>query len=90
MPMDDYLGKELNEMCNFSEVIEERGIERGKIASEISMIRRKLSKGYLPEDIADWMEVDIGYIDQIQFMIQSNPEASDIDLARKYFYDYVL
>lgn len=85
IPMDDHFGKEFDKMCNLSEIIE----ERGQISSEIRIIRRKLSKGFSPEDIADWTELDIHYVNLIQFLIQCHPDDSDRELASLYCSDYM-
>ena len=93
--MDDHIGKEMDEMCNLSMAIEERGIEkgiargieRGKVSCEINIIRHKTNKGYAVEAIADWIVKEVEYINEIQELLRRYPDDSDVELARRYFGD---
>jgi len=46
----------LREMCNLSDLIEERGIEKGERLCLLTQIKKKLAKGKTPEQIADELE----------------------------------
>ena len=54
------MGKEMNEMCNLSDYVEElgiqKGIEQGKEQLLKQMITKKLSKGMSVREIADDLE----------------------------------
>lgn len=60
------------------------GKAEGK-ASEIRTIRRKLEKGMSTEVIAEWMEVEVKYIDVIASLLQKYPEENDVEIASRYF-----
>ena len=49
-------------MCNLSDLIEEKGIEKG---IEIS-IEKLLQKNYRAEQIADILEVEIGLVKSVE------------------------
>lgn len=78
------LRKDLREMCNLSEAIEEHGIEKGRISCEINIIRHGLDKGFSTRMISDWMGRDTDYIHRIEDLIESYPDASDVELARRF------
>ena len=50
------MGKEMNEMCNLSDYVEELGIQKGKDQLLTSLIEKKLSKGMSVREIADDLE----------------------------------
>lgn len=52
--MEDEMGKELNQMCNLSDLVEEKGRE-GLLTEQI---QKKLIKGKSINMIADELEVD--------------------------------
>ena len=60
------------------------GIAEGK-ASEIRTIRRKLEKHVSEQEIADWMELDLDYIQQIAALCKEYPDCSEVQIAEKYF-----
>lgn len=49
-------------MCNLSDLIEERGIEKGERLCLLSQIQKKLAKGKSLEQIADELEETVEYI----------------------------
>lgn len=65
---------------------EEREFERreakaeGK-ADEISIIRKKLEKGICAEEIAEWMELDVSYLNKIDVLLKKYPDESDVQIA---------
>lgn len=86
--MDDDLRKDVKEMCNLSEAIEEHGIEkgleRGRISCEINIIRHGLDKGLTARMISEWMGRDMDYISLIESLIDCYPDASDVELAQRF------
>ena len=56
IPMENDMGKEMNEMCNLSDYVEELGIQKGKEQLLKQMITKKLSKGMSVREIADDLE----------------------------------
>lgn len=58
--MDEDMERRVNSMCNLSEVLIEKGIEKGRAAGEltklISMICKKKAKGIAAKDTADMLE----------------------------------
>lgn len=71
IPMDDGLEKEMNLMCNFSELVMEQGLEQGKIKEKKRMILEMLKSGLenrLIMQIADISEEEL---------IQLKEEAQD-------------
>ena len=56
IPMENEMGKEMNEMCNLSDYVEELGIQKGKDQLLTSLIEKKLLKGMSVREIADDLE----------------------------------
>ena len=54
IPMEDEMGEELNQMCNLSDLVEEKGRE-GLL---IEQIQKKLKKGKSINMIADELEAE--------------------------------
>lgn len=54
------------------------------MASEISIIRRKLGQGLKAQEIADWTELDVDYIRKIDGLTRQYPEENDVEIARRY------
>lgn len=61
----------LKQMCNYSDLIEERGIEKGKLDTLITQIQKKLAKGKSIEQIADELEETVGTILPLYKQIQA-------------------
>lgn len=57
--------KELGQMCNLSDLIEEKGIEKGEKRKLVKMVCKKLQKGKTPEIIAEELEEAPGVVEQI-------------------------
>lgn len=74
IPMEDGMGKELNQMCNLSDLVEEkgiqRGIQRGRKELLVEMIEKKLKKGKSIHRIADELEEDESVIRSMVEKIQ--------------------
>lgn len=59
--MDVETERKVSTMCNLSEVVLEKGIEQ----KMIELVRKKIEKGYNPEQIAEILEEDITVIEPI-------------------------
>ena len=59
--MDVETERKVSTMCNLSEVVLEKGIEK-KLTE---LVRKKIEKGYKPEQIAEMLEEDITVIEPI-------------------------
>ena len=70
IPMEDGMGKELNQMCNLSDLVEEKGIQRGRKELLVEMIEKKLKKGKSIHRIADELEEDESVIRSMVEKIQ--------------------
>lgn len=74
IPMEREMGKELNQMCNLSDLVEEkgiqRGIQRGRKELLVEMIEKKLKKGKSIHRIADELEEDESVIRSMVEKIQ--------------------
>ena len=53
MKMTTQMERRLNIMCNYSDIVEERGIEKGIEKERIFMIQKMIKKGYQKEEILD-------------------------------------
>lgn len=66
---DNQLGKEINQMCNLSDLVEEKGIEqgieRGKEYKVTELVEKKLKRGQTVEEIADALEESVETIQRI-------------------------
>ena len=62
IPMEREMGKELNQMCNLSDYVEEigieKGIEKGREKHLTEQIMKKIAKGKTIPEIADALEED--------------------------------
>lgn len=65
MNMESRLGEKVNLMCNLSDLVEERGIEKGEYKKLKKQVEKKLLKGLSVEDIADMLEEEIEDIQKI-------------------------
>ena len=63
------LGKEVSAVCNLSEMIEERGIEKGiekgALAERKKMVMNALRK-CTPEQVSEMLDVPIGQVKEIE------------------------
>lgn len=58
IPMEREMGKELNQMCNLSDYVEEIGIKKGIEKLLTEQIMKKMAKGKTIPEIADALEED--------------------------------
>lgn len=56
--MEREMGKELNQMCNLSDYVEEIGIKKGIEKLLTEQIMKKIAKGKTIPEIADALEED--------------------------------
>ncbi|MGN1084507.1 MAG: hypothetical protein ACI4QX_05860, partial [Lachnospiraceae bacterium] len=52
----------LRQMCNLSDLVEERGIEKGKLETLLSLVRKKIMKNKPLAQIADELEESVDVI----------------------------
>ena len=63
--MDVETERKVGTMCNLSEVVLEKGIKQGIEQKLTDLVRKKIEKGYKPEQIAEMLEEDIAVIEPI-------------------------
>lgn len=63
--MKSELGKELNLMCNLSELVEEQGIEKGAYNKIKELVEKKIKKGLSVEEIAEVLEESVETIQKV-------------------------
>lgn len=61
-----------------------KGLNEGKLTSEIHSIRSMLAKQLSVSDIADLLTLSKTYVNEINQLIQAHPDASDTELAKQY------
>lgn len=87
IPMEYKLGKELKQMCNLSDYVEEKGIEKGiekgKLLLMIGQIQKKYLKGKNLAAAAEEMEQEVSAIEAIYKAVQENPEDSSEEILAK-------
>ena len=84
IPMTVEMGKELNQMCNLSDYVEEigikkgmeKGMERGRLLQQIEVIQKKFRKGKSLGQIAEEMEETVQVVEEIYRTVQENPSSS--------------
>ena len=93
--MEQELEREVNEMCNLSDYVEEKGVkkgieqgmkkgmEKGMKKENISTIQKMLNKGIEPTQIADLLDESVEYIEKIQSIILQNPNYSNEDILKE-------
>ena len=76
IPMERKIKKELNQMCNLSDYVEEigikKGIERGKVLQQIEIIQKRLQKGKSLQEIAEGMGEEENAIAYIYDCVKKN------------------
>ena len=65
IPMEREMGKELNQMCNLSDYVEEIGIKKGIEKLLTEQVMKKIEKGKTIPEIADALEEDEETISRI-------------------------
>ena len=81
--MEQELEREVNEMCNLSDYVEEKGMKKGMEKENISTIQKMLNKGIEPTQIADLLDESVEYIEKIQSIILQNPNYSNEDILKE-------
>lgn len=71
-------------MCNLSDGIEQRGMQKGSIMGEISIVRNMMRKNLDINTIADLSGKDVGIIEALYNLISGNQNASDEMLTEMY------
>lgn len=92
LPMTQTMDRRVENMCNLSEAIEERGIKKGiekgrtqgNIAALISIVRNMMRKSIPSADIAEISGKDSKLVEQLCRMISENQLLSDDELAERY------
>ncbi len=72
--IDNNLGKELSEMCNLSEAIEEKGMTEGEYVKLICQAKKKAAKNISIEACAEMLEEDVSVIRRIYDLLKAHPE----------------
>lgn len=78
------LGKELNQMCNLSDLVEERGMEKGKSLMIITMIQKKCQKNKTLEETAAELEENADEIRDIYRLVRKYPGESSESILRRW------
>ena len=89
------MGKELNQMCNLSDYVEEigikkgmeKGMERGRLLQQIEVIQKKFRKGKPLGQIAEEMEETVQVVEVIYRLVQENPSSSCEAILEKLMED---
>lgn len=95
MPMTEELEGEVEEMCNLSKGVWEkgieqgierglsRGVERGMRETVFSFVKKKMLKGKSLSQIAEELDESEEYLAPFYRLVQENPELSVEELALK-------
>lgn len=78
----DEIGKEIQEMCNLSEVIEENALQKGEIIKLINQIKVKCDKNKPLEQIADELEEEINYIEPLYQLVNVNKDKTSDEIYK--------
>ena len=81
--MEVHIGKELNQMCNLSDYVEELGIEKGRLLTFIEIVQKQRQKNTQPEEIADFLGEDPALIRSIYQRVQEEPDSSSKAILKK-------
>lgn len=65
IPMTRNLGEEIDKMCNLSEGIEEKGIEKGIDGERIRQVKAKLGQNKTPEQIAEDLVLSLEEVNRL-------------------------
>lgn len=63
-------------------MIREDGYTSGKEAELIGIIRRKRGKGLSAKEIAEWLELDEVYVQNVVDLLEKNPDADDPEIGQ--------
>lgn len=91
IPMERKIKKELNQMCNLSDYVEEigikkgivQGIKRGKVLQQIEIIQKRLQKGKSLQEIAEGMGEEETAIACIYNCVKENISLSSEEIMEK-------
>lgn len=91
IPMERKIKKELNQMCNLSDYVEEigikkgivQGIKRGKVLQQIEIIQKRLQKGKSLQEIAEGMGEEETAIVCIYNCVKENISLSSEEIMEK-------
>lgn len=59
-----------------------QGLTEGKAVMLIEIIRHKLSKGFSPDSLAEFLDLDPVYVRKISAMILKKPDKTDLEIAQ--------
>lgn len=65
IPLENDIRKDVSEMCNLSQGIEDRAYERGTANGLAKAVLRMYKKGYSIEQISDTLDMDIKEVQDI-------------------------
>ena len=57
--------QEVDDMCNLSEYVEQKGIQKGKEQAKIDLVKNKLNS-YPDETLADLYELDLKVVQELR------------------------
>jgi len=72
IPMTEKMETEVEHMCNLSDGVEQRGIEKGIEKEHLRAIKKKLEKKKSIEQIADELEIEVSDVENYIQLIQEN------------------
>lgn len=85
--MEAHIGKELNQMCNLSDYVEELGIEkgikRGRLLTFIEIVQKQLKKNRTAEETAEYLDEDPALIRRIYLLVQESPDSPGEAILKK-------
>lgn len=85
--MEVHIGKELNQMCNLSDYVEELGIEKGikkgRLLNLIEIVQKQSRKNAQPVEIADFLGEDPALIRSIYLLVKEAPDSSSKEILDK-------
>lgn len=74
--------KEVMKMTQLGAMLIEEGRIQGKEVMLIEIIRHKLSKGFSPDSLAEFLDLDPVYVRKISAMILKKPDKTDLEIAQ--------
>ena len=84
MRVDDRIEEGVEKMCNMGDYIEAKAIKRGIEQEGVRIVRVQLEKKKrTPEEIAELLDMPLGYIQKIADVLQTYAGASDLQIAEK-------
>ena len=84
MRVDDRIEEGVEKMCNMGDYIEAKAIKRGIEQEGVRIVRVQLEKKKrTPEEIAELLDMPLGYIQKIADVLQTYAGASDLQIAEQ-------